>query len=491
VTTIITFQIPKTDTGFDGTAFTIRPGSAVPAVPAGTTIDATSQTTVTGNTNPSGPEIVLNGYRLGTPGAPGLVLNEANCTIRGLVINGFGQQGILISGAQATGNVISGCYIGTNATGTVAIPNSLSGIELKAGAHGNTIGGVTEADRNVISGNSGCGIKITDPGSDSNVVIGNVVGVNAAGAATLANALQGIAIQNSAQSNTIGGSALGAGNRIWTNGQEGIAVSDATTIRNKLSQNSIFNNAARGIMLYGNANGQQSFPVLTSAKLGNSDNNAGGIDIAGTLNSTPNTTFVIEFFANTTADPSGYGQGQTFIGSTSVVTDSSGSKNFTAQLGAAVPAGQFITAKTTAPDGNTSSYSAVRLVTSADADKDGMPDKYEHAHGLNPNNAADANLDSDGDGMTNLQEYLAGTDPKSAASRFTVSSLDVSSGLPRVGFQSVAGKTYRVEYTDDIVHGPWNVLESGIYTATATLVRITDARGAGLASRFYRVVVEL
>ena len=453
-------------------------------------MDATSQTAFTGNTNPTGPEIVLNGSRLGTPGAPGLVLNEPNCTIRGLAINGFGQQGILVSGAQASGNVISGCYIGTNAAGTVAIPNSLSGIELKAGAHGNTIGGVTAADRNVISGNSGAGIEISDSGSNSNVVIGNFIGVNAAGTSSLSNALQGIAIQNSAQSNTIGGSTLGGSNRIWMNGQEGVGLFDATTTHNKLSQNSIFNNGARGIMLYNNANGQQAFPVLNSAKLGNSDNNVGGIDIAGTLTSTPNTTFLIEFFANTVADPSGYGQGQTFIGSTSVVTGSSGSMNFTAQLAAAVPAGYYIAAKTTAPDGNTSSYSAVRLVTSADADKDGMPDKYENAHGFNPNNAADASLDADGDGMTNLQEYRAGTDPRSAKSRLAITALDFSSGLPRVSFQSVAGKTYRVEYTDDILHGPWNVLQNGIYTATVTFVQITDPYGAGLAGRFYRVAIE-
>jgi uncharacterized lipoprotein NlpE involved in copper resistance len=46
-----------------------------------------------------------------------------------------------------------------------------------------------------------------------------------------------------------------------------------------------------------------------------------------------------------------------------------------------------------------------------DSDGDGMPDAWEIAHGLNPNNAADAGLDPDGDGFTNLQEYLNGTDP--------------------------------------------------------------------------------
>lgn len=42
----------------------------------------------------------------------------------------------------------------------------------------------------------------------------------------------------------------------------------------------------------------------------------------------------------------------------------------------------------------------------ADADHDGMPDAWETAQALNPNNAADRNLDKDGDGYTNLEEYL-------------------------------------------------------------------------------------
>jgi hypothetical protein len=56
-------------------------------------------------------------------------------------------------------------------------------------------------------------------------------------------------------------------------------------------------------------------------------------------------------------------------------------------------------------------YSMVRL-PDPDADGDGIPDAWETAHGLNPNNAADAALDPDGDGFTNLQEYQNGTDPQ-------------------------------------------------------------------------------
>lgn len=43
-----------------------------------------------------------------------------------------------------------------------------------------------------------------------------------------------------------------------------------------------------------------------------------------------------------------------------------------------------------------------------DSDHDGMPDAWERAHGLNPDDPADGALDRDGDGFTNVEEYLNG-----------------------------------------------------------------------------------
>ena len=98
----------------------------------------------------------------------------------------------------------------------------------------------------------------------------------------------------------------------------------------------------------------QNFPVVTSSFTG-----GGVVTVAGTLNSTPSTTFRLEFFANSILDPSGFGEGETFVGSATVTTDLSGDASFAVSFPASVPAGQFITATATDPGGNTSEFSGV------------------------------------------------------------------------------------------------------------------------------------
>ncbi len=142
----------------------------------------------------------------------------------GNVIAGSGNYGIRFTSSAATGNLVEGNEIGTNAAGTAALPNANNGINIDGGSSDNTIGGTAAGAGNVISGNSGDGVEITGTGTIDNVVSGNLVGTNAAGTAALANTgLAGIMIYDS-NSNTIGGTAAGARNVISGNAGNGIQL---------------------------------------------------------------------------------------------------------------------------------------------------------------------------------------------------------------------------------------------------------------------------
>ncbi|MBI3949372.1 MAG: hypothetical protein HY314_02825 [Acidobacteria bacterium] len=134
---------------------------------------------------------------------------------------------------------------------------------------------------------------------------------------------------------------------------------------NTISSNSIFDNTGLGIDLLPlgvtlndpgdgdtGANNLQNFPDLTSASVSNR-----GTTIEGTLDSTPDSTFTLEFFWNNTCDPSGFGEAETFIDSRTVRTDGSGVASFRFTFSTRVFQGKLITATTTDPSGNTSEFS--------------------------------------------------------------------------------------------------------------------------------------
>jgi hypothetical protein len=182
-------------------------------------------------------------------------------------------------------------------------------------------------------------------------------------------------VQNS--DNTIGGTAAGAGNIIADNGQAGVAVVDnfnGATTGVEILSNLIYANQGLGIDLgddgvtpnhpggpvYG-PNNLQNYPVLTSAVDAGTE-----LTIEGTLNSAADTSYLIQLFANPTADPSGYGQGQVLIGSITVTTDDNGNASFTA-IFAKVPVGWYISATATDPIGDTSEFAQDVQVTRAHA----------------------------------------------------------------------------------------------------------------------------
>ncbi len=147
------------------------------------------------------------------------------------VISGNTTYGVQVSDAGTSGNVVEGDYIGTDITGGLVLGNGL-GVEIDTGASGNTIGGITAAARNVVSGNSGSGVEIN--GASDNVVEGNFVGTDKTGTVALGNNLSqassgpaGVAII-SGSGNTIGGltatPGTGAGNLISGNTYAGVTI---------------------------------------------------------------------------------------------------------------------------------------------------------------------------------------------------------------------------------------------------------------------------
>ena len=191
-----------------------------------------------------------------------------------------------------------------------------------------------------------------------------------------------------ATNNTLGGTATGAGNVIAFNTADGVLVGQSPTdpsTGNAILSNSIYGNAGIGIDLGGNGvlpdhsspttgmvagtpNGDQNFPVLTSAVFvpDTSDSN-GALTVSGSLEADPNTTYIIQLFANSTTDPSGYGQGQTLIASFPVTTDASGTFIGTGTFTTPNLTGELILATATDPNGNTSEFSEDLNVISTSA----------------------------------------------------------------------------------------------------------------------------
>ena len=117
------------------------------------------------------PLIELSGSQAG--GSDGLTITGPDVTVRGLDINGFSQgAGIHVTGTGATGDWIYGNFLGTDPTGTQAVPNN-DGVQIDGGAANNTIGGTTAGAGNVISanGDSASGSPTLGPlGSSSSTI---------------------------------------------------------------------------------------------------------------------------------------------------------------------------------------------------------------------------------------------------------------------------------------------------------------------------------
>lgn len=141
----------------------------------------------------------------------------------GNVISGNHQQGINL--VTSTHNTIIGNHLGTNSTGTAALPNRWSGICMAQSSNYNTIGGETSTERNLISGNDIYGVDIQS--STGIVLKGNFIGTDINGGSVLANGYNGVSISHGAYDNTIGGGSYGQGNIISGNTYVGLGIDDA------------------------------------------------------------------------------------------------------------------------------------------------------------------------------------------------------------------------------------------------------------------------
>jgi hypothetical protein len=246
---------------------------------------------------------------------------------------------------------VQGNFIGTDVTGTRAIGNLLNGI-LQTDSGSSVIRG------NLISGNGGGGVLVS---ALQGAVQGNLIGTDVSGTHPLGNGGNGVRI--SGINLVIGGLGDDEGNVIAFNSGAGVTLAGVGAA--PILSNSIYSNGGLGIDIgadgvtpndpcdgdRNNLSDIQNYPNLTSASIV-----SGGIRIQGSLNSTPNTAFRLQFFSNSSCDPSGVGEGGRLIGSMTVTTDANCEASFSFTL-PAVASGQSITATATSPRNQTSEFS--------------------------------------------------------------------------------------------------------------------------------------
>lgn len=221
-----------------------------------------------------------NGVRI-TSGAAKNLIGGTVAAARN-VASGNEARGIQVDGSNSNDNVIQGNFIGTNAAGTAAIPNTDIGVIVFA-VKNTLIGGAVTGARNVISGNQDQGIAIVDTGNAGTIVQGNFIGLNAAGTAPLGNGDSGIRVGQGAGAAIIGGTTALARNVISGNAKAGITLENALATACKIQGNFIgtlangtspAGNVLHGVVIF--AGSQNNLVGGTEAGAGNVIANNGG-----------------------------------------------------------------------------------------------------------------------------------------------------------------------------------------------------------------------
>ncbi len=251
-----------------------------------------------------------------SPGAGNVI---SNSFFFGIAAGGATQTPISSFSATILGNLI-----GTDATGSNAMANGEGGIQLVEGASNYIIGGTDTPARNIIANNNGPGILIDPAVSNpyqipvgSNSVIGNAIYSNTGPGVWL----------HSGVNNTV------SENSIYSNGGLGIDLDALGHLVNSSCQSATngANNLQNAPVLTGTVGGGTLVSATATDPSGNTSEFSNCVPMAstgnllnlvGTFNGLANTKYTIEFFQNTACDPTGYGQGKTFLNRISVSSGS-------------------------------------------------------------------------------------------------------------------------------------------------------------------------
>lgn len=295
--------------------FTIRPARPLPRIEAdGVIVDARTQTDHTGDTNPLGPEVELNGSLAGR-GNGFEITSHGTTAVRGFAINGFPDNGVMVQMSAGytnfnQGRTVADNYIGTDPTGQIAVPNGGRGVTVATDGEQWTSLAISG---NVISGNARAGVFVASGRAIR--IVGNRIGLTAGD-------------QPSPLSNGASGVYLGViegvtveGNAIAHNAHAGIGL-DSKATWHSIRGNAIFDNGGLGVdhgldLVTFNGDSKRPenlprFPQITSAVW---DESARVTRISGRVEGQESSRgLIVELFASPTPDETGYGEAARFLG---------------------------------------------------------------------------------------------------------------------------------------------------------------------------------
>ncbi len=323
------------------------------------------------------------GLEVITNGSHGITLsgNDGVRVINNIVSGNQGDGIHALAGSTVQNAVIQGNLIGVGADGTSGLGNGGSGIRLNASISvNNTIGGTGTGEGNVISANGAHGIALDGNSVSNTSILGNFIGTDVAATAILGNGADGIFTTTLAFNNQIGGVLSGQVNVIANNAGSGINLTNTgggLGYGNSIRGNRFFNNTGLAIDIKSDGvtandytfpipdndvgpNRVQNYPDLTDAASSGSD-----LTITGTLRGRNDIDYTIDFYATGTADTSGHGEADRYLGSILRRTNSSGFVDISNLLSSvSVAPGESITATATHSDGSTSEFSLNVTATS-------------------------------------------------------------------------------------------------------------------------------